>query len=117
MSLRREAKVPPRNRGRYIISRGRARCYYCQCAFNWDDPDSDFYPTREHKQPKSKGGSNRNGNVVYACKPCNNEKGNMTLREYREYLEVTKGCQSIVARRERWKRHIDQAPPNSEDAG
>ena len=87
------------------ISRGRRHCFYCKCSFNWDDPESEFYPTREHKQPRSKGGKNGH-NLVLACKPCNNEKGNMTLAEFREYLEVTKGCHSRRARQDRWRKHL-----------
>lgn len=96
---------PPRRKGHYIVSRGRTQCYYCKCPFNWDDPTSEYYPTREHKQPRSKGGRNGHGNVVLACSRCNNEKGAMTLRQYMEYREVTKGCRGLVARKLRWKKH------------
>lgn len=99
-------KSPPRRGGHFLFSRGRARCFYCLCSFDWDDRSSEYYPTREHKQPRSKGGKDGNGNVVLACRRCNNEKGNMTLSEYREYLEVTKGCTGRVARKLRWRKHI-----------
>ena len=98
-------KGPPRKAGRFVVSRGRTSCYYCRCSFDWDDPRSEFAPTREHKQPRSKGGRNHGGNVVLACYRCNQEKGAMTLAEFREYLDVTKGCSGPVARRLRWKKH------------
>lgn len=100
----------PKHKPNRHISRGRRRCYYCQCAFDWDDPSSEFYPTKEHKQPRSKGGKNGQ-NIVLACRPCNNEKGDMTVREFREYLEVTKGCRGRVARGIRWRKHIGTFKP------
>ncbi len=38
-------------------------------------------PTMDHIIPKSKGGKTDWHNVVTACSPCNNKKGNRTLKE------------------------------------
>jgi hypothetical protein len=94
---------------------GRRNCFYCKTAFSWDDPESDAYPTREHKQPKSKGGSNHGGNVTLACKRCNGEKGDMTVVEFRKYMEVTKGFATRTMRQICWKKHLGQWSPRIVD--
>lgn len=93
-----------RRKKRRGTSRARMTCFYCQTTFNWDDPDSEFYPTWDHKIPKSKGGG-RGLNLVMACKRCNQEKGAMSVAEFREYLEVTRGCVGQVQRSIRWAKH------------
>ncbi len=85
-------------------SRARRNCAYCRTTFNWDDPQSEFYPTWDHKIPKSKGGG-KGTNLVLACRRCNQEKGSMSVVEFREYLEVTRGCAGFVQRYLRWKKH------------
>ena len=42
--------------------------------------------TTEHLRPRSRSGSNEDWNIYPAHAKCNCEKGNMTLREYVEYL-------------------------------
>src|SRR5690349_9355734 len=86
------------------VSRARTNCFYCHTTFNWDDPESDFYPTWDHKIPKSKGGG-KGFNLVMACRQCNTEKGTMSVAEFVEYLEVTKGCVGKVQRMIRWQKH------------
>jgi 5-methylcytosine-specific restriction endonuclease McrA len=86
------------------VSRARASCFYCHTTFDWDDPVSEFYPTLDHKIPASKGGG-RGANLVMACLRCNQEKGTMSVAEFMEYLEVTKGCVGRVQRMIRWAKH------------
>lgn len=57
-------------------SRSKGRCYYC----GNENPD-----TIDHIFPKSLGGTNRQDNLVLACKSCNCSKGQMTVEEYRAY--------------------------------
>lgn len=45
------------------------QCFYCHCAMEFEQ----F--TIDHQIPKSKGGSNRHGNLVAACSRCNTAKG------------------------------------------
>lgn len=63
------------------------RCYYCQCEMVLDNGYmSRPFPkqaTREHKIPKSMGGSDDDENVVAACSACNHKKGNMTESEFK----------------------------------
>ena len=56
-------------------------CCYCGKPLS----RTDF--SREHVLPKSRGGSNKKVNKLPCCKPCNNEKGAMTLDEYMNWLE------------------------------
>lgn len=52
------------------------RCYYCH----------EFVPigqlTVDHMVPRSRGGGTF-GNLVYACKPCNEAKGDRTPEEWK----------------------------------
>lgn len=56
-----------------LENRGR-KCAYCGKA--------DVPLQIEHIIPKSRGGSNRLGNLTVACQPCNQKKGNQTAAEF-----------------------------------
>lgn len=57
-------------------------CCYCSVRLN----TGNF--SREHVQPKSKGGNNkRKANVLPCCVKCNQQKGNMTLDQYEKWLK------------------------------
>lgn len=99
-----------RRRLRRQHPRARTNCYYCSTPFNWDDPRSDAYPTWDHKIPQSRGGQG-GANKVMACHRCNQEKGTMSVDEFREYLVVTVGCAGAVSRAIRWKKHVATAQP------
>jgi 5-methylcytosine-specific restriction endonuclease McrA len=70
------------------------------------DPSSEFYPTRDHKIPKSRGGANHKTNIVLACASCNNEKGDMPPQEFAVYREVTAGIPHRISRLLTWRRHL-----------
>lgn len=53
----------------------RNRCFYC-------GTDMGNRPTLEHLTPVSKGGTNVEYNLVYACQSCNSKKHDSTLEEY-----------------------------------
>ena len=57
------------------------QCYYCGKPF---PPDS---LTMDHMVPLIRGGKSTKGNVVTACKECNNKKKNMLPIEWEEYLQ------------------------------
>ena len=63
----------------------RGRCYYCGKAFS---PRS---LTMDHIVPLSRGGKSKKGNVVPACKDCNNKKKYMLPIEWEAYLESLTG--------------------------
>ncbi len=60
----------------------RGRCYYCGKSF------SPRQLTMDHIVPLSRGGKSNKGNVVPACKDCNNKKKYMLPIEWEAYLEV-----------------------------
>jgi 5-methylcytosine-specific restriction protein A len=59
----------------------RGICYYCGREVGRNDV------TMDHIVPISRGGRSKKGNVVPACKMCNNRKKSMLPIEWDEYLE------------------------------
>lgn len=55
-------------------------CRYCGGAFSPDEL------TMDHIIPVSRGGQTTKGNVVPACKECNNRKKHLLPMEWEEYL-------------------------------
>jgi hypothetical protein len=60
------------------------RCYYCRRPITLKPqfqqaPD---YATFDHKEPVSRGGTDRRDNLVLACRRCNERKGDMTAAEF-----------------------------------
>ena len=62
----------------------KGRCHYCGGAVA---PKS---MTMDHIVPISRGGKSTKGNVVPACKECNNKKKYMLPTEWDEYMEFLK---------------------------
>jgi len=56
-------------------------CYYCRREVGRNDV------TMDHIVPVSRGGKSKKGNVVPACKMCNNRKKSLLPIEWDEYLE------------------------------
>ena len=56
-------------------------CHYCEKPF----PPSEL--TMDHLIPLARGGKTTKGNVVPACKECNNKKKYLLPMEWEEYLE------------------------------
>ena len=52
-------------------------CPYCLQQFPLTEA------TRDHKQPKSRGGKTDDENVVLCCSKCNHEKGALNVEEYK----------------------------------
>jgi 5-methylcytosine-specific restriction protein A len=59
-------------------------CHYCGLKF----PATEL--TMDHLVPVSRGGKSSRGNVVPACKECNNKKKYLLPIEWAEYLESMK---------------------------
>ncbi|SPD75762.1 HNH endonuclease domain protein [uncultured Desulfobacterium sp.] len=55
-------------------------CYYCNAKVGRDQL------TMDHLLPISRGGKSKKGNVVAACKECNNKKKYLLPVEWDEYL-------------------------------
>lgn len=61
-------------------------CHYCKRPVDFCHPH--LMPTREHRQPLSRGGAKDGVNVVVACYLCNHTKGNMTEAEFFGWLRL-----------------------------
>ena len=61
--------------------RGRGQCHYCKRRF----PAKEL--TMDHLIPLSRGGKSLKGNIVPACKDCNNKKKYLLPVEWEEYLD------------------------------
>jgi len=59
----------------------RGTCYYCHSAVGRTQL------TMDHVVPLSRGGRSNKGNLVPACKECNNKKKYLLPVEWEEYLE------------------------------
>lgn len=59
-------------------------CHYC----NRNIPPDGL--TMDHIVPIARGGRSTKGNLVTACKPCNNKKKQLLPMEWEEYLAVFK---------------------------
>lgn len=57
------------------------KCYYCGETFKAAEL------TMDHVVPMARGGKSTKGNVVPACKPCNNKKKQLLPIEWDEYLK------------------------------
>lgn len=55
----------------YVLEKYGRKCVYCD--------KTDVPLQMDHRDPKSKGGSNHHSNLVPACEPCNQRKGNMDV--------------------------------------
>jgi 5-methylcytosine-specific restriction enzyme A len=73
-----------RNSGWWKRRRSEGLCYFCRKKV---DPAE---LTMDHIVPMSRGGKSTKGNVVPACKDCNNKKKHMLPLEWNEYMERLK---------------------------
>lgn len=71
-----ELKIPKRA---IVFKKNDGKCFYCDDQLTIDD---EWHI--EHKQPKSKGGTNDIENLVPSCKSCNLKKHNKTAKEFLE---------------------------------
>lgn len=60
----------------YLLYHHSHTCQYCK------GESKDNILEVEHKNPKSRGGSNKISNLTIACKTCNKDKDNLTLEEW-----------------------------------
>lgn len=52
--------------------------------------------TMDHVVPMSRGGKSKKGNIVPACKECNNKKSYLLPLEWTEYLDTLKDDESLI---------------------
>lgn len=67
-------------------------CPYCGVTMNRDRGwNSSQEPSRDHRVPRSRGGSDAPENIIVCCRRCNEEKGSLTAEEY---MAVRRGLAS-----------------------
>lgn len=67
-------------------------CFYCGLLLKRGSAETTpNYATKDHQDPKVSGGSLGPFNVVWACGKCNQEKGRLTVDEYRAVWAYRKG--------------------------
>jgi 5-methylcytosine-specific restriction endonuclease McrA len=67
---------------------GRGRCHYCEKSFSPKEL------TMDHLVPLIRGGRSTRGNIVPACKDCNNRKKYLLPVEWEDYLNKLRGPES-----------------------
>ena len=60
------------------------KCYYCECKLTKKNI------TADHKIPTSKSGTDDYKNIVAACFSCNRDKGDMTVKDYMQFVKQVK---------------------------
>lgn len=109
-----------RIRARLMLKRARGRlCPYCErpmtLANGRHAPQS---PTRDHKVPSSRGGSNSLDNIEPCCRRCNEDKGSLTPDEYRAVLAgLASRLDRMTPERRRWRKGITPAFDRAQAAG
>lgn len=63
---------------RYVFERDMYRCVYCGAT----EAECEVEFEADHVVPRSKGGPDCATNLVCACKPCNRQKGSMSVVEW-----------------------------------
>lgn len=81
-----------------LAERFGGRCWYCGCelAAPIGAGVEANTATRDHVVPRSKGGSNHPGNLVAACRRCNNDKRAKSLEEYRAALSQRRDGANVL---------------------
>jgi 5-methylcytosine-specific restriction endonuclease McrA len=94
----------------FLFARDRYCCQYC--GRHRKDLKGRQFLTRDHVLPVSRGGNNGWANVVTACSPCNNRKGNRTPDEARmpvlgvpkepDYVHLVWAVRRVTPTQARW---------------
>lgn len=83
-----------------VLRRDRFQCVYCAAVFAPEDL------TLDHVEPRMRGGDDSEGNLVSACRPCNELKGGMAAWSFlarrpelrSNFLSAAEGCDTGHAR-------------------
>lgn len=66
----------------YMLKGGKHHCSYCGKDVQYNKI------TLDHMYPQDTGGPTITNNLIPACMQCNSEKSNMTVEEYKQFLEI-----------------------------
>lgn len=85
------------------------KCYYCGEPLLGRGHRSNKFPrgnryTKDHVVPKAMGGGGE-GNYVAACEICNQEKGALSVDEYRAVVAMREGFLSVDFVKTLWRFH------------
>lgn len=85
-----ERRIQPmgKRRSAAFIYNFNGACYYCLQPVEASTPKHERHPTRDHKTPKTRGGSGAKENIVLACVGCNHVKADMTEAEFRHFMST-----------------------------
>lgn len=86
-------KPQEKHKRKKLMERQDGKCAYCLRPFS-----AALIATMDHVRPKSKGGTNRMDNLVLACSPCNQLKGDLHT-----YAEAKRRADLYLAFAERLK--------------
>lgn len=65
---------------KWVSRFGSLKCYYCNdITYPFSDREHKKLTTLDHIIPVSKGGTNKQENIVISCKECNNKKGDTLI--------------------------------------
>lgn len=91
-----------------MLRRSGGTCFYCGDPFSYDGgrngPDA---PSRDHKIPQCRGGTDSLDNIVTAHRRCNEDKGALDVEEYQAWRE---GRASRLDRGRKERRRDRDAP-------
>lgn len=82
-------RTPRKNQWNRAAAKCQGRCWYCGATPEPDDL------TVDHATPRSRGGRNRDDNLLPACDRCNNLKANQTVSEFRKWIKV-RVCRKLI---------------------
>lgn len=74
-------RLPRNTRLRIKLLKQNPFCNYCNIPLNHENA------TLDHVLPRSKGGSNKQDNIVLACKKCNSKKSDMSAEKFLKKLK------------------------------
>jgi 5-methylcytosine-specific restriction endonuclease McrA len=74
-----------------LLEKTDGHCGYCGIKITFREMSA----TIDHIEPISKGGLDEMSNMVASCLPCNREKANLTLEEYRKLKSAEIGSEVI----------------------
>lgn len=87
LRVRRCRDTPSINARQFCWEQSKGLCHYCHYPMIRMANEGRSF-TLDHRVPRCRGGSNGIGNLVAACAACNNEKGELTDKEYFAVLEA-----------------------------
>lgn len=71
-----------KDKRQFFLERQDYKCAYCECKLDLVGDNETRRATLDHVIPRSEGGPNHESNLVVACGPCNQAKGDMPLKEF-----------------------------------